>query len=98
MACRICGVDEFSERITAREMMFGSREAFEYERCGVCGTLQIVDMPDDLERFYASEVDYSFNNFVPDPLWKNLLKSRAARTRFHSQNTKSPLSKNKPKR
>ncbi|NNK45640.1 MAG: hypothetical protein HKP43_03315, partial [Altererythrobacter sp.] len=69
--CRICGADESSERITAREMMFGSREAFEYEHFSVWGTLQIADIPDDLERFNANEVYYSFNNFVPDPLSKN---------------------------
>lgn len=78
MACRICGADEVSERITAREMMFGSREAFEYFRCADCGTLQIAEIPEDLGRFYASDVYYSFNNFASDPLWKNLLKRWAA--------------------
>jgi len=51
MACRICGADEVSERITAREMMFGTREAFEYFPCGSCGTLQVADIPEDLGRF-----------------------------------------------
>ena len=78
MACRICGADEVSERITAREMMFGTREAFEYFRCGSCGTLQIADIAEDLGRFYASETYYSFNNSSEDPLWKNLLKRWAA--------------------
>ena len=78
MACRICGADKVSERITAREMMFGTREEFEYFCCGSCGTLQIADIPDDLGRFYASETYYSFNNRSEDPLWKNLLKRWAA--------------------
>ena len=78
MACRICGAEEICERVTAREMMFGSREEFDYFRCASCGTLQIAEIPDDLGRSYESSVYYSFNNYTPDPLWKNLLKRWAA--------------------
>ncbi len=49
--CRICG-GAAARRIEAREMMFGTRERFEYLECGACGCLQIAEIPSDLARFY----------------------------------------------
>lgn len=59
-------------------MMFGSREAFAYVLCGDCGTLQIVDIPDDLGRFYLGATYYSFNNPQRDTGWKLAAKRWAA--------------------
>ncbi|MBK9156440.1 MAG: class I SAM-dependent methyltransferase [Chloracidobacterium sp.] len=48
--------------MTAREMMYGSREEFKYFECGVCGTVQIAEFP-EMSRFYPP--DYlSFNEDV----------------------------------
>jgi hypothetical protein len=58
-SCRVCGNAEGNVTHQAREMMFGSRERFTYSECGVCGALQLVDVPDDLARFYP-EGYYSF--------------------------------------
>jgi 2-polyprenyl-3-methyl-5-hydroxy-6-metoxy-1,4-benzoquinol methylase len=44
-----------------REMMFGSKEPFEYFECGGCGAIQIVMVPEDLARHYQGEY-YSFKN------------------------------------
>lgn len=41
--------------MTAREMMFGTREPFDYFECGSCGTLQITRVPSDLARHYPAE-------------------------------------------
>lgn len=49
--CRICGNDKNNRIHTAREMMFGTRETFDYLECGACGTIQIVEIP-DLRRHY----------------------------------------------
>lgn len=49
--CRICGNTRNNRVHRAREMMFGTREEFDYLECGVCGTLQLIDVP-DLARFY----------------------------------------------
>ena len=52
--CRVCGSAHDPERLSAREMMFGSREAFDYAMCRACGCLQIAQIPTDLDRHYPS--------------------------------------------
>lgn len=59
MTCRICGNSEGNRLFQAREMMFGSREPFDYLECGQCGTLQIVTIPEDMARFYPADY-YSY--------------------------------------
>jgi SAM-dependent methyltransferase len=50
-ACRICGAPA-RRRFQAREMMFGTRERFDYVECAACLCLQIAAIPRDLARFY----------------------------------------------
>jgi SAM-dependent methyltransferase len=63
--CRVCRGDSSSKRYSVREMMFGTREVFDYQECDHCGSLQIVDIPDmeTLSRHYPPNY-YSYN--VPD--------------------------------
>lgn len=56
--CPICG-QPARDFVTAREMMFGSGEAFTYAECSACGCLHLVDPPADLSRYYPREY-YSF--------------------------------------
>jgi len=60
--CRLCESAGPHEAIAIREMMFGTREFFQYFCCAYCGTLQILDAPegDDLMRHYPSDY-YSHN-------------------------------------
>jgi SAM-dependent methyltransferase len=51
-ACQICGNRAHNRCFSAREMMFGLRDSFAYLECGSCGCLQLLDVPDDLSRFY----------------------------------------------
>ena len=51
--CRICGAPA-PRRFQAREMMFGTRERFDYVECAACFCLQIAAIPRDLERFYPA--------------------------------------------
>jgi len=53
--CRICGNPDKNSVSTAREMMFGTREEFDYAECDSCGTLQIVEVPADLGRYYPAD-------------------------------------------
>src|SRR5262249_53067905 len=39
----------------AREMMYGSREAFEYFECSECGCLQIAKMPENPGKYYPDD-------------------------------------------
>jgi SAM-dependent methyltransferase len=52
MKCRICGNDQGNRAYTAREMMFGLRDSFDYFQCAECGCLQIEQMPSDMSRYY----------------------------------------------
>ena len=59
--CRVCAADTGHRHFTVREMYFGSREPFPYFECGVCGTLQIRQVPEDLGRHYPPD----YYSFVP---------------------------------
>jgi SAM-dependent methyltransferase len=60
--CRICNNTEDNAIYHPREMMFGTREIFDYFQCGQCGCLQIADIPTDLARHYPSNY-FSFKKF-----------------------------------
>jgi SAM-dependent methyltransferase len=49
--CRICGNNNNNRTHVAREMMFGTRERFDYLECSKCGTVQLIDVP-DLATYY----------------------------------------------
>jgi SAM-dependent methyltransferase len=60
--CRICGNTEGDQAYTAREMMYGMREEFDYFQCNSCACLQIVDFPEDMSKYYPGDY-YSFNKY-----------------------------------
>lgn len=58
--CRVCGqavARDNGRFFSLREMMFGTRETFEYFECSAqgCGCVQIVTVPAELPRFYPSD-------------------------------------------
>jgi SAM-dependent methyltransferase len=74
--CRICGNAEKNLIHKTREMMFGTRDEFDYLECAQCGTLQIIEVP-DLSKYYPKDY-YSLaegENF----LGKSLRRRIAAR-------------------
>ncbi len=52
--CRIC-FEPDPQVVELREMLFGTRERFDYLHCRACGALQIRDVPGDLGRHYPPE-------------------------------------------
>lgn len=62
-----------------REMMFGSREEFDYFLCDNCRTLQIAQVPDNLAVYYATDAYYSFGEGAHEARWKSALKRIFAR-------------------
>ena len=50
--CRICRNGEGNRGFQVREMMFGTRELFDYLECASCDCLQIAEVPADLDRHY----------------------------------------------
>ena len=59
--CRICGAAALGPPIPAREMLHGTREAFDYVECAACGCVQIAAIPPDLSRFYPDDY-FSFRD------------------------------------
>ncbi len=53
--CRICGEKKRNKIVTAKEMMYGTREEFVYFICGCCGCMQIVKVPDNLGKYYSGD-------------------------------------------
>jgi hypothetical protein len=52
LACKVCGNASRNGIVSAREMMFGTREIFDYLDCSACGCMQLIDVPVDLSPFY----------------------------------------------
>ena len=75
--CRICGNDRNNRIHKTREMMFGTREVFDYLECGDCGTIQIVEIP-DLSRHYPKDY-YSLASDEQLYIEKHLRRRIAAR-------------------
>lgn len=59
-SCKICGYSGRNRIHSVREMMYGTRESFEYIECGYCGCIQISTIPDDISRHYPPDY-YSFS-------------------------------------
>ncbi len=62
MKCRICENSKENKSYQVREMMFGTRDTFEYVACANCGCVQIKDYPLDVGKYYAphGKAYYSF--------------------------------------
>lgn len=58
--CRVCGTVVGQQTYAIKEMMFGTRDVFHYALCASCGSLQIVDAPADMGRYYPAAY-YSLN-------------------------------------
>jgi len=52
LTCKICGNKENNTEYTAREMMFGFRDEFNYFQCNNCQCLQIESFPENISKYY----------------------------------------------
>ena len=79
--CPFCEAVDRWEPLRIREMMFGTREVFDYLRCTACGSLVIAVVPEDLARHYPAAY-YSNSSRVDvalDSGWRHLLVRSLAR-------------------
>ena len=53
--CRICGNRRGNREFVVREMFYGTREEFAYFECESCATLQAVQVPNDLSKYYPPD-------------------------------------------
>lgn len=58
--CRVCDAESDNKRYIVKEMMFGTRDEFEYYICPSCGCMQIENIPVNLGQYYSGEY-YSYN-------------------------------------
>ncbi len=75
--CRICDNAEGNRTFTAHEMMFGTRDAFDYTVCGGCGCVQIARVPGDLAAYYPDDY-YAYKAPVRDGRVRALLQKKRA--------------------
>jgi len=61
--CKVCN-GPLAEGFMVREMMLGKRDEFEYAQCTNCGTIQILEIPKNIEDYYP-EYYYSFKEDIP---------------------------------
>jgi SAM-dependent methyltransferase len=82
-ACRLCQSTGPHRTIAVREMMFGSRERFEYFSCAACDALQIIDALDgeELARHYPA--DYYSYDISTQPRLLRWLTMRHDRFELH---------------
>lgn len=96
MNCKICGAEiKDPEMIPVKEMMFGSRDTFNYFICPNCGCLQIESPPKDKESFYSGGyyTEKQIWDHAMGPGVKEKLRRRIARSKlFHLLNLFDNLS------
>jgi 2-polyprenyl-3-methyl-5-hydroxy-6-metoxy-1,4-benzoquinol methylase len=59
--CKICDNSINNRVFTAREMMFGFKDEFEYLECNACKSLQLIHIPENLDKYYPANAYYSFD-------------------------------------
>lgn len=80
LTCKICKRAENFNEYVVREMLYGTREKFDYFQCSRCGCLQIKEFPRDLAQYYPDNY-YSKNiNF------EEMVKERKVKRNIESLN------------
>jgi len=61
--CRICGNNTNNRSFIAKERMLGMNDEFEYFECSNCLSIQICEIPKDIDRYYPTNY-YSYREPV----------------------------------
>lgn len=61
----LCGNSANNERYKVQELQLGIGDVFDYQRCSACGSMQLLNVPENLSRYYPNEDYYSFNLGLP---------------------------------
>jgi 2-polyprenyl-3-methyl-5-hydroxy-6-metoxy-1,4-benzoquinol methylase len=81
MKCKICGNSENNNSYTVKEMMYGTKDKFDYFQCSNCECLQITDIPNNLEdyyptNYYSYKAPKSLKRKNPFKFYRNKLRDR----------------------
>lgn len=81
MQCGICNNQANNRIYNVREMMFGMRDEFKYFECSNCNCLQILEIPENITKYYPSQY-YSYNLAIHTNPIKNILKKNRDKYAF----------------
>ena len=62
-SCKICNNVSGNKVYQVKEQMFGFGDVFSYLECVQCGCLQLMDIPEDISKYYPPQY-YSFNSTI----------------------------------
>ncbi|MDF2433905.1 MAG: hypothetical protein JWP44_3536 [Mucilaginibacter sp.] len=86
--CRVCN-KSLSATFVFREMMFGFRDEFGYAECSNCNAIQILEVPDNIEKYYPPYY-VSFTQQVPVlkrlPYLKRLINDLRIKIKYKNSN------------
>lgn len=71
--CKICGNVHNNKIHSILEMMFGTRDVFDYLECRSCGTIQLMNPPDDLSSYYPADY-YAYIPLIESGMLRKTLK------------------------
>jgi SAM-dependent methyltransferase len=75
--CAVCGAVKDHRVHKVKEMTSGTRELFDYQECSECGFLELLNVPNDMSQYYASDY-YSFGDQAPLKSWLKALRGARA--------------------
>lgn len=78
LTCPLCANVAGNSILHAREMMFGTHEAFDYGACASCESLWLLDVPEDLSPYYPPDY-YSYRHPKPPSTLRAYLRRAWAR-------------------
>jgi 2-polyprenyl-3-methyl-5-hydroxy-6-metoxy-1,4-benzoquinol methylase len=61
LTCKICNNQSHNQSFTAKERMLGLNDNFEYFECANCNCIQIIEIPENMDRYYPDNY-YSYQN------------------------------------
>lgn len=65
-ACKICGNTEENKMHQAQERMFGMEGSFNYLECSNCSCVQLLNIPEDLGKYYPASQYYSYHSSIAE--------------------------------
>ncbi len=80
--CNICQCLSDSKRLVCTEMTLGTRDKFEYIYCSNCGSLSILQIPDNLTDYYLNYPNLNDSLSPLNPLRKVLYRYILAKENF----------------
>jgi SAM-dependent methyltransferase len=85
--CIICNNTTEHKVYNVKELQLGLMENFDYQLCGNCGSMQLLNIPKQLDRYYPLDNYYSFNLRLPDKNKTDKLRKTKATYLLYGKNS-----------